>query len=172
MKYICIKTVAIYLLAILPLLANASTHKVKITHSVMVGDGIAKFTRKASTLKRYLLLPIEKEPREQGALPADWVLVPEFSLTDGKANASLTVPEGTSIYGGGEVTGSLLRNGKTIKLWNTDSGAYGVDQRYSSVSITSLDDGSAKGRNSFWNFIRYYLESRTKQYRRKNRIKK
>lgn len=37
------------------------------------------------------------------------------------------MPEGTSIYGGGEVTGSLLRNGKTIKLWNTDSGAYGVD---------------------------------------------
>lgn len=73
-------------------------------------------------------MPIEKEPREQGALPADWVLVPEFSLTDGKANASLTVPEGTSIYGGGEVTGSLLRNGKTIKLWNTDSGAYGVDK--------------------------------------------
>lgn len=50
-----------------------------------------------------------------------------FSLTDGKANASLIIPEGTSIYGGGEVTGSLLRNGKTIKLWNTDSGAYGVD---------------------------------------------
>lgn len=44
-------------------------------------------------------------------------------------------------------------------------------QRYSSVSITSLDDGSAKGRNSFWNFIRYYLESRTKQYRRKNQLK-
>ena len=43
MKYTCIKTVAIYLLATLPLLANASTHKVKITHSVMVGDGIAKF---------------------------------------------------------------------------------------------------------------------------------
>ena len=38
------------------------------------------------------------------------------------------MPEGTSIYGGGEVTGSLLRNGKTIKLWNTDSGAYGVDK--------------------------------------------
>lgn len=56
MKYICIKTVAIYLLATLPLLANASTHKVKITHSVMVGDGIANSSRKASTLKRYLLL--------------------------------------------------------------------------------------------------------------------
>ena len=128
MKYICIKTVAIYLLATLPLLANASTHKVKITHSVMVGDGIAKFIPEGFDAQKIPSFAIEKEPREQGALPADWVLVPEFSLTDGKANASLTVPEGTSIYGGGEVTGSLLRNGKTIKLWNTDSGAYGVDK--------------------------------------------
>ena len=53
--------------------------------------------------------------------------MPEFFLNDGKAGASLAVPEGTSLYGGGEVTGTLLRNGKTIKLWNTDSGAYGVD---------------------------------------------
>ena len=172
MKYTCIKTVAIYLLATLPLLANASTHKVKITHSVMVGDGIAKFIPEGFDAQKIPSFAIEKEPREQGALPADWILVPEFSLTNGKANASLTVPEGTSIYGGGEVTGSLLRNGKTIKLWNTDSGAYGVDKSPPPVSVTPLDDGSAKGRNSFWNFIRYYLESRTKQYRRKNRIKK
>ena len=94
----------------------------------MVGDGIAKFIPEGFDAQKIPSFAIEKEPREQGALPADWVLVPEFSLTDGKANASLTVPEGTSIYGGGEVTGSLLRNGKTIKLWNTDSGAYGVDK--------------------------------------------
>ena len=31
------------------------------------------------------------------------------------------------MYGGGEVTGPLLRNGQYIKLWNTDTGAYGVD---------------------------------------------
>ena len=39
----------------------------------------------------------------------------------------LRVPSGTSLYGGGEVTGPLLRNGQAIKLWNTDTGAYGVD---------------------------------------------
>ena len=33
----------------------------------------------------------------------------------------------SSLYGGGEVTGPLLRNGQYIKLWNTDTGAYGVD---------------------------------------------
>lgn len=45
----------------------------------------------------------------------------------GHASAYLDVPQGTSLYGGGEVTGSLLRNGQSIKLWNTDSGAYSVD---------------------------------------------
>lgn len=127
MKYTCIKTVAIYLLTAFPLLANASTQKVDIARSIMVGNGIAKFIPEGFDAKKVPSFAIEKEPREQGALPSDWVLVPNFSLTDGKANASLTVPEETSIYGGGEVTGSLLRNGKTIKLWNTDSGAYGVD---------------------------------------------
>ena len=39
----------------------------------------------------------------------------------------MDVPQGTSLYGGGEVTGPLLRNGQSIKLWNTDSGAYSVD---------------------------------------------
>ena len=127
MKYTCIKTVAIYLLTAFPLLANASTQKVDIARSIMVGNGIAKFIPEGFDAKKVPSFAIEKEPREQGTLPSDWVLVPNFSLTDGKANASLTVPVGTSIYGGGEVTGSLLRNGKTIKLWNTDSGAYGVD---------------------------------------------
>lgn len=127
MKYTCIKTVAIYLLTAFPLLLNASTQKVDIARSIMVGNGIAKFIPEGFDAKKVPSFAIEKEPREQGTLPSDWVLVPNFSLTDGKANASLTVPEETSIYGGGEVTGSLLRNGKTIKLWNTDSGAYGVD---------------------------------------------
>lgn len=127
MKYTLIKTVAIYLLTALPLLADAATQKVSIKQSVLVGDGIAKFIPEGFDAKKVPSFAIEKEPRERGILPADWILIPEFSLTDGKANASLTIPEGTSIYGGGEVTGSLLRNGKTIKLWNTDSGAYGVD---------------------------------------------
>ena len=39
----------------------------------------------------------------------------------------LDVPAGTSLYGGGEVTGPLLRNGQKIKMWNTDNGMYRVD---------------------------------------------
>ena len=127
MKQNCIKTVAISLLVTLSLSINASTRKVNVARSVMVGNGIAKFVPDGFDAKKVPSFAIEKEPREQGALSSGWELVPDFSLTDGKANASLIIPEGTSIYGGGEVTGSLLRNGKTIKLWNTDSGAYGVD---------------------------------------------
>lgn len=103
MKIISIKSAVIYLLATLPLLSHASTQKVTIARSVMVGDGIAKFIPEGFDAKKVPSFAIEKEPRENGTLPSDWVLIPNFSLTDGKANASLTVPEGTSIYGGGEV---------------------------------------------------------------------
>lgn len=98
----------------MPLLANAATQKVSIKQSVLVGDGIAKFIPEGFDAKKIPSFAIEKEPREKGTLPTNWILIPEFSLTDGKANASLTIPEGTSIYGGGEVTGSLLRMVKQL----------------------------------------------------------
>ena len=43
MKQNCIKTVAISLLVTLSLSTNASTRKVNVARSVMVGNGIAKF---------------------------------------------------------------------------------------------------------------------------------
>ena len=58
-------------------------------------------------------------------MAADWKLTPEFFQKNGKAGASLAIPEGASLYGTGEVTGPLLRNGKSIVIWNTDSYAYG-----------------------------------------------
>lgn len=60
-------------------------------------------------------------------LPSNWQLYPIVEKKKGHASAYLDVPQGTSLYGGGEVTGPLLRNGQSIKLWNTDSGAYSVD---------------------------------------------
>lgn len=123
-----LKVIAVFMAFMtIPTIAEAATKNVKIIRSVMVGNGIAKFIPKGYDAKKVPSLAISKEPEEQGKLQKDWRLIPEFSSTDGKANALLRVPKGTSLYGGGEVTGSLLRNGKTIKLWNTDSGAYGVD---------------------------------------------
>lgn len=119
--------VACLALIAIPATVSAATKNVKIKRSVMVGNGIAKFIPKGYDASKIPSLAIVKEPQEQGKLPSGWKLIPELSTTDGKANAVLRVPDGTSLYGGGEVTGPLLRNGKTIKLWNTDSGAYGVD---------------------------------------------
>lgn len=123
-----LKVIAVFMAFMtIPTIAEAATKNVKIIRSVMMGNGIAKFIPKGYDAKKVPSLAISKEPEEQGKLQKDWRLIPEFSSTDGKSNALLRVPKGTSLYGGGEVTGSLLRNGKTIKLWNTDSGAYGVD---------------------------------------------
>lgn len=70
---------------------------------------------------------LKAEPQEKGMLPSNWQLYPIVEKKKGHASAYLDVPQGTSLYGGGEVTGPLLRNGQSIKLWNTDSGAYSVD---------------------------------------------
>ena len=85
MKQNCIKTVAISLLVTLSLSINASTRKVNVARSVMVGNGIAKFVPDGFDAKKVPSFAIEKEPREQGALSSGWELVPDFSLTDGKA---------------------------------------------------------------------------------------
>lgn len=102
-------------------------HMSASAQAVMVGKGIAKFSPAGFDIKKMPSFALAYEPKEKGELPITWTLIPEFTLDNGKAGASLTIPAGTSLYGGGEVTGPLLRNGITIKLWNTDSGAYRVD---------------------------------------------
>ena len=41
--------------------------------------------------------------------------------------AKISVGDNVDLYGTGEVTGPLRRNGRTISLWNIDTPAYGVD---------------------------------------------
>lgn len=104
-----------------------SAHNVKMEKEVIVGDGIAKFVPKGFNLSQMPSLALKAEPQEKGMLPSNWQLYPIMEKKKGHASAYLDVPQGTSLYGGGEVTGPLLRNGQSIKLWNTDSGAYSVD---------------------------------------------
>ncbi len=104
-----------------------SAHNVKMEKEVIVGDGIAKFVPKGFNLSQMPSFALKAEPQEKGMLPSNWQLYPIVEKKKGHASAYLDVPQGTSLYGGGEVTGSLLRNGQSIKLWNTDSGAYSVD---------------------------------------------
>ncbi len=101
---------------------NIKTEKV-----TLVGNGIVEFIPVGYDVSRTPSLILSHEPEKKGGVPENWKLVPQFTMTDGKANASLDVPAGTSLYGGGEVTGPLLRNGQKIKMWNTDNGMYRVD---------------------------------------------
>ena len=104
-----------------------SAHNVKMEKEVIVGDGIAKFVPKGFNLSQMPSFALKAEPQEKGMLPSNWQLYPIVEKKKGHASAYLDVPQGTSLYGGGEVTGPLLRNGQSIKLWNTDSGAYSDD---------------------------------------------
>lgn len=55
------------------------------------------------------------------------VLSPIFSQGDSTTIAEIKIEAGTDLYGTGEVTGDLVRNGETITLWNKDNYAYGKD---------------------------------------------
>ena len=67
-----------------------------------------------------------KEPVAVGNIPAGWDVRPAFYTKEGKTYATLPVAKGTSLYGTGETTGSLIRNGKKITLWNTDNYKYSL----------------------------------------------
>jgi len=64
----------------------------------------------------------------RGAAGAGGVtLRPVFSVEDGRQVVEVAVAPGTALYGTGEVSGPLLRNGRTVTLWNSD--VYGYDGR-------------------------------------------
>ncbi|HLP02330.1 MAG TPA: TIM-barrel domain-containing protein, partial [Opitutaceae bacterium] len=54
-------------------------------------------------------------------------LRPAFATTGVRQVVTIPVPAGTALYGTGEVTGPLLRNSRTVTLWNSD--VYGYDAR-------------------------------------------
>jgi len=68
-----------------------------------------------------------KEPKAVGITPQSWSLKPVFYSENGKTTATLPIFKGTSLYGTGENTGSLIRNGQKVTLWNTDNFKYMAD---------------------------------------------
>lgn len=62
-----------------------------------------------------------KEPEEQDTLPDSWKVRVEFSEGFGKSIAYIKTDPHTYLYGTGESAGSLLKNGLTKVLWNTDN---------------------------------------------------
>jgi len=121
-----IKKLSISIFAVL-CIVNVDAANVAIQRSTLVGDRIVEFIPVGFDQSKTPSLILKQEPVSIGNVPTGWSLTPEFTFTSNKASASLKIASDISLYGGGEVTGPLLRNGQYIKLWNTDTGAYGVD---------------------------------------------
>lgn len=65
-----------------------------------------------------------QEPKVVKSVPDDWSMTPSFYNKDGKAVVAVAVPKNACLYGTGEVTGPLKRNGQDIIIWNTDNYTY------------------------------------------------
>lgn len=63
-----------------------------------------------------------------GKIPSKWNMTPVYYHIGDKSCVSVPFPKGASLYGCGEVTGPLLRNGKSIILWNTDNYTYKTEE--------------------------------------------
>lgn len=106
----------------------AITQWVMAQASFVTDDRVAVFYPAQYDASLHQPSPIfEREPAAINPLPPDWQVRPKFCEHDGKTVATINIEEGTDLYGTGEVTGPLRRNGRTVGLWNIDTPAYGVD---------------------------------------------
>ena len=100
---------------------------VPIANSSMIGSGMAEFVPAGYDSNQVPSLSLVSEPVMTGSLTPNWSLIPQFTLVNSNACASLSVPHGTSLYGGGEVNGPLLRNGQSVDIWATDTAGWSTD---------------------------------------------
>lgn len=94
----------------------------------MIGNDVAVFYPKGYDARQHEPSPIfvvDLDRTEE--LGDDWCLRPVFSTENGKSVARIAVGDGVDFYGNGEVAGPLRRNGREVKLWNTDAPKYEVD---------------------------------------------
>ncbi len=117
--------------------------------SEMIGEGIARFRRTAESQSAELPSFVLEKPRPKtGPLVAAWKLLPCFAELGGERHVVLDLPVQTDLYGTGEVTGSLLRNGSRTVLFNKDNYGYNKpDQLYQSHPwvLGLREDGTAFG---------------------------
>lgn len=100
----------------------------KAQHSYLSAPGVAVFYPANYDASAHAPSPIfEQELYPIGEVPADWKIRPVYSQTAKEQVVTLHVGEDVDLYGGGEVWGSLRRNGKTIEFWNMDNPYYSVD---------------------------------------------
>ncbi len=84
----------------------------------LIGDGVARFSPAdvaCETLPASMALV---EPRAiESDIPSDWLTHPAFTTNGETRRVKVAIEEGTSLYGAGEVAGSLLRNGSSSEAW-------------------------------------------------------
>lgn len=115
----------------------------------MIGEAIARFWPSATGGSDALPSFVLEKPRDAaGPVSASWTLKPQFSKADNQRFVYLDPAPEVDLYGTGEVTGSLLRNGFKIVLYNKDNYGYGKpDQLYQSHPwvLGVRPDGTAFG---------------------------
>lgn len=115
-----------------------------------IGKGIWCYYADAAARKKALpSLALEKARPELGAADASIPEGPRFEAQGEKTVIRYAVAPNTSLYGTGSVAGPVLRNGRTVTLWNTD--AYGYDDTNPSLYqshpwiLAVLPSGVTKG---------------------------
>ena len=114
------------MLAVVGLRAGGKTFlPVEMGSVGLVGDGVALFVPVGLDATRLPYTPcLIVAPRIDRALPESWRVVPVFSSNGRQFRATVSIAADDDLYGGGEVTGPLRRNGTAITLWNTDNYNY------------------------------------------------
>ncbi|MCE5187200.1 MAG: DUF5110 domain-containing protein [Planctomycetaceae bacterium] len=114
-----------------------------------IGEGVTRFWPEGVDPKDTLpSLALEQSLKAVGPVTEKWPLRPVFGISGGKKYAYIDIDPEIDLYGTGEVTGSLLRNGRKIVLFNKDNYGYGKpDQLYQSHPwvLGLRRDGTAMG---------------------------
>lgn len=87
----------LYIAAMLLEVHSVWASNVKTEKVTLVGKGIVEFVPEGYDKSRTPSLMLVREPEKIGEVPQSWTLIPQFTLVDGKANASLNVPIGISL---------------------------------------------------------------------------
>src|SRR4029077_8032644 len=92
--------------------------------SESLGDGITRYFASADAREHALpSYALKEEIKERPG--AAGKVTPAFVAGKDGQTVTVVIAPGTSLYGTGEVSGPLLRNGRTVMTWNTDAYGYG-----------------------------------------------
>ncbi|HEX8875886.1 MAG TPA: TIM-barrel domain-containing protein [Phycisphaerales bacterium] len=97
-----------------------------------IGDRVSiHFADQAAVDAALPSLTFEKPRPAHTPSKGPFAVTPRFSKDGDKTTIRIAIDPDTSLYGTGSVSGPLLRNGRTVTLWNTD--AYGYDDTNASL---------------------------------------